>query len=226
MQTTAARYPPPPFTEPLHGEYLYAGWSVDPPRRAPIVRPSARRDRVLDRCRALADDAKSIDGVADATVFQAVLIPPLEGLPRFDVTVLLRATTPEALAQVRSLRPWQQANADFVMTARNTRRFGDTERTRSATFLFNHFTADDAAGAVRVWEELAGWYTAKAGVDNSTLLQPTSEGPYALVNYVRLPHGATRFLLAQLCRPSFHTYVRRTLRDNGMVALPVLCRPA
>jgi hypothetical protein len=226
MQTTAARYPPPPFTEPLHGEYLYAGWSVDPPRRAPIVRPSARRDRVLDRCRALANDAKSIDGVADATVFQAVLIPPLEGLPRFDVAVLLRATTPEALAQVRSLRPWQQANADFVMTARNTRRIGDTERTRSATFLFNHFTADDAAGAVRGWEELAGWYTAKAGVDNSTLLQPTSEGPYALVNYVRLPHGATRFLLAQLCRPSFHTYVRRTLRDNGMVALPVLCRPA
>jgi hypothetical protein len=226
MQTTAARYPPPPFTEPLHGEYLYAGWSVDPPRRIPIVRPSARRDRVLDRCRALANDAKSIDGVADATVFQAVLIPPLEGLPRFDVAVLLRATTPEALAQVRSLRPWQQANADFVMTARNTRRIGDTERTRSATFLFNHFTADDAAGAVRVWEELAGWYTAKAGVDNSTLLQPTSEGPYALVNYVRLPHGATRFLLAQLCRPSFHTYVRRTLRDNGMVALPVLCRPA
>jgi hypothetical protein len=76
---------------------------------------------------------------------------------------------------VRSLGPWQQANAEFVMTARNTRRIGDTERTRSATFLFNHFSADDAAAAVGVWEELAGWYTAKAGVDNSTLLQPTSE---------------------------------------------------
>jgi hypothetical protein len=63
-------------------------------------------------------------------------------------------------------------------------------------------------------------------VDNSTLLQPTGEGPYALVNYVRLPHGTTRFLLAQLSRPSFHTYVRRRLRDHGMVALPVLCKPA
>jgi hypothetical protein len=62
-------------------------------------------------------------------------------------------------------------------------------------------------------------------VDNSTLLQPTSEGPYALVNYVRLPHGATRFLLTQLCRPSFHTYVRRRLRDDGMVALTILCKP-
>jgi hypothetical protein len=226
MQTTSARYSPPRFTEPLHGEYLYAGWSVDPPRRAPIVRSSTRRTRVLDQCRALAHDAKAIDGVADAAVFQAVLIPPLEGLPRFDVILLLRATTPEVLARVRGLRPWRQANAGFVMTARNIRRIGDTDRTRSATFLFNHFTADDPVGAVRVWEELAGWYTAKAGVDNSTLLQPTGEGPYALVNYVRLPHGATRFLLAQLSRPSFHTHVRRRLRDNGMVALPVLCKPA
>jgi hypothetical protein len=226
MQTTTARYPPPPFSEPMPGEYLYAGWSVDPPRHAPVVRRSARRDRVLDRCRALARDATSIDGVADATVFQAVLILPLKGLPRFDVTLLLRATTPEVLAQVRALRGWQQANADFVTTARNSRRIGDTERTRSASFLFNHFTADDPAAAVRVWEELAGWYTAKVGVDNSTLLQPTSQAPYALVNYVRLPHGATRFLLAQLSRPSFHTYVRRRLRDNGMVALPILCKPA
>jgi hypothetical protein len=224
MQTTTARYPPPRFSEPLPGEYLYAGWTVDPPRHGPFVRRSARRDRVLDQCRALARDARTIDGVADATVFQAVLIPPLKGLPRFDIILLLRATTPEVLAQVRSLRPWQQASADFVMTARNTRRIGDTQQARSATFLFNHFTADDPVGAVKVWEKLAGWYTAKVGVDNSTLLQRTGEGPYPVVNYVRLPHGATRFLLAQLSRPSFHTFVRRTLRDNGMVALPVLCK--
>jgi hypothetical protein len=226
MQATTTRYPPPSFSEPLPGEYLYAGWSVDPPAHTPMVRRSPRRNRVLDQCRALASHAKTIDGVADATVFEAVLIPPLKGTPRFDITMLLRATTPEVLAQVRSSRPWQQANADFVMTARNTRRFGHTQRTRPASFLFNHFTADDAAAAVRVWEELAGWYTAKVGVDNSTLLQPTGEAPYALVNYVRLPLGPTRFLFAQLSRPSFHTDVRRRLRDNGMVALPILCKPA
>jgi hypothetical protein len=226
MQATTAPYPPPRFSEPMPGEYLYAGWSVDPPRHGPFVRRSARRERVLDQARALAREARTIDDVADATVFEAVLIPPLEDVPRFDVTLLLRAATPEALAQVRGSRPWQQASADFVMTARNTRRIGDTERSRSATFLFNHFTADDAAAAVTVWEELAGWYTAKAGVDNSTLLQPTGEAPYALVNYVRLPHGAARFLLDQLRRPSFHTYVRRRLRDHGMAALPVLSNPA
>ncbi|MQA15483.1 MAG: hypothetical protein GEV09_15320 [Pseudonocardiaceae bacterium] len=226
MQTVAPRYPHPRFAEPLPHEYLYAGLTVDPPTHAPVVRSSAKRDRVLDQCRALVREIETIDGVADATVFEAVLIPPLEGVPRFDVTLLTRTTTPDVLAHVQSSDRWQQLGADFVMAARNTRRIGDTERTRSATFLFNHFTADDAAGAVEAWEDLAGWYTAKTGADNSTLLQPTSEAPYAFINYVRLPHGAARFMLAQLSRPSFHTYVRRTLRQHGMVALPLLCKPA
>ncbi len=226
METAAARYPRPPFEEPVPDEYLYAGWTVDPPTHAPVVRSSARRDRVLDQCRALVREIETIDGVADATVFEAVIIPPIEGVPRFDVTLLARATTPEVLAQVRSSRPWQQLDADFVMAARNTRRIGDTERTRSATFLFNHFTAEDAAGAVEAWEELAGWYIAKTGADNSTLLQPSSEAPYAFINYVRLPHSAARFMLTQLSKPSFYTYVRRTLRNNGMIALPLLCKPA
>lgn len=65
------------------------------------------------------------------------------------MTLLARAATAEQLAQVRSLDLWQQLEADLVMTARNTRRIGDTERTRSATFLFNHFTADDPDAALR-----------------------------------------------------------------------------
>lgn len=226
MQTVTTRYPRPQFAEPLPHEYLYAGLTVDPPTHAPFVRSSRKRDGVLAQCRSLIRELTAVDGVVDATVFEAVLIPPLQGVPRLDVTLLTQATTPETLAQVQSLDLWQQLGADFVMAARNTRRIGDTERTRSATFLFNHFTADDAAGAVKAWEDLAGWYTVKMGTDNATLLQPTSAAPYAFINYVRLPHGAARFMLAQLSKPSFHTYVRRTLRDNGMVALPLLCKPA
>jgi hypothetical protein len=111
------------------------------------------------------------------------------------------------------------------MSARNTRRIGDTEKSRSGTFLFNHFTAEDSEGAVAVWENLAGWYTSKTGVDNSTLLRPIGEAPYAFVNYVRLPRGPVRFLLDQLTKPSFHTFVRATLRANDMVAMPLLCEP-
>lgn len=223
---TAPRYPRPDLTEPIPHEYLYAGLTVDPPAHAPFVRGSARRDRVLDRCRDLVRELRAVDGVVEARVFEAVLIPPLEGMPRFDVTVLVRATTVEALDQVQRLDAWKRLDAGLVMPARNTLRIGDTERTRSATFLFNHFTAHDASAAVEAWEGLTGWYTAKTGVDNSTLLRPTGRAPYAFVNYVRLPHGAVSFMLSQFGRPSFHTYVRRVLRENGMVALPLLCKPA
>lgn len=225
MQPVTSRYSRAQFVEPLAHEYLYAGLTVDPPAHAPFVRRSARRDQVLDRCRRLTTELAKVDGVVDATVFEAVLIPPLPGMPRFDVTLLAQTTTPEARAHVRSSSAWQDLDPSLVMTARNTRRIGDTERTRSATFLFNHFTADDATGAVEAWEDLTGWYTAKTGVDNSTLLQPTGDAPYAFVNYVRLPHGAPRFMLDQLTRPSFHSYVRRILKDNGMAAFPLLCRP-
>jgi hypothetical protein len=226
MANMTEGYPRPHFTDPVVGEYLYAGWSVDPPGHAPVVRHSRRRSQFLDSCRALVREIGDVEAVSGATLFESVLIPPLEGVPRFDVTLLVRAETSEAIARVRALHAWGNTDPDLMMEAHNTRRIGDTELTRSATFLFNHFTADDPPEAVKAWESLAGWYTAKTGVDNSTLLEPSGgAGPYAFVNYVRLPHGAARFMLAQLARPSFRTYVRRILKTNGMVALPLLCKP-
>lgn len=164
--------------------------------------------------------------MVDATVFRTVLIPPVPGVPRFDIILLVRAATPDAARHVSSVDVWSPLEPALMMTARNIRRIGDTPATRSSTFLFNHFTAADPAAGVAVWEDLAGWYTAKTGVDNSTLLQPTAGTPYAFVNYVRLPGSGPRFLLEQLRRPSLHRYVRRTLTNNGMTALPLLCTPA
>lgn len=222
-----SRYPPVAFDAPIADRYLYAGWSVDPPARVPIVRRSDRRRAVIERCRVLARESEDRDGVTSATVFETELIPPLDGVPRLDVLMLTRATTPEALARVRD--DVARLEPDLVTEARNIRRIGDTERTRSATFLFNHFTAPNPVDAVTAWEKLAAWYTTQLGVDNTTLLAPVDTpdqtAPYALVNYVRVPQGARRFLFTQLVRPSFHTYVRPMLRDNGMVALPLLGRP-
>jgi hypothetical protein len=226
MEAATMSHPRPEFVSPLPDEYLYVGLAVDPPTRVPVVRRSARRDQVLDRCRALVREVQRIEGIADATLFETVLIPPVPGVPRFDITLLVRASTTEVLTHVRRADLWSQLEPDLVMTARNTRRIGDTQPTRSATFLFNHFTAPDTATAVAAWEDLAGWYTAKTGVDNSTLLQPTGASPYAFINYVRLPGSGAHFLLDQISRPSFHSYVRRTLDNNGMTALPLLCRPA
>ena len=223
---SAARYPRPEFVPPLPEQFLYVGLSVDPPEHAPVVRASARRDQVLLRCRALVEELTRTDGIVDATVFRTVLIPPVPGVPRFDVVVLVRAATPGAVRHVSSTEVWSPLEPALMMTARNIRRIGDTRAARSSTYLFNHFTAADPAAGVAVWEDLAGWYTAKTGVDNSTLLQPTAGTPYAFVNYVRLPGSGPRFLLDQLRRPSFHRYVRRALTSNDMAALPLLCTPA
>ena len=211
------------FAEPLPYGYIYAGMTVDPPGRAPFVRRSAKREEALEKLKSVAGQLEALEEVVRATVYRAVLIPPIESLPRFDVTVLLETTSPEEINGVRSSEAFERLGADFVMGARNTRRIGDTEENLSGTFLFNHFTAEDPERALEAWEVLTGWYTTKTGVDNSTLLQPIGEAPYAFVNYVRLPRGPVRFMLDQLIRPSFHTFVRTKLRANDMVALPLLC---
>lgn len=218
-------YPKATFTESLPYGYIYAGMKVDPPSHAPFVRRSAKRDDALKECKALARQFETLGKVVKATVYEAVLIPPIEGIPRFDVILLIQTISPEAIMAVETSQPYERMNADFVMAARNTRRIGDTEKTLSGTFLFNHFTAEDPVAAVEAWENLTGWYTSKTGVDNSTLLQPIGEAPYAFVNYVRLPHGPVRFLFDQFTKPSFYTFVRTTLRANDMVPLPLLCKP-
>ena len=216
-------HPRAKFAEPLPYGYIYAGMTVDPPGRTPFVRGSARRDEALEKLKSVAGQLEALDEVVRATVYRAVLIPPLEGAPRFDVTLLVETTSPEQIDGVRSSEAFERLGADFVMGALNTRRIGDTEENMSGTFLFNRFTAEDPGGALEAWESLTGWYTTKTGLDNSTLLQPIGEAPYAFVNYVRLPRGPVRFMLGQLIRPSFHTFLRTKLRANGMVALPLLC---
>ena len=217
------KHPQAAFAEPLPYGYVYVGITVEPLGRAPFVRRSAKRDEALEKLKSVAGQLEALDEVVRATVYRAVLIPPIEGAPRFDVTVLVETTSPEEIDGVRSSEAFELLGADFVMGARNTRRIGDTEENLSGTFLFNHFTAEDPERALEAWEGLTGWYTTKTGVDNSTLLQPIGESPYAFVNYVRLPRGPVRFMLDQLIRPSFHTFVRTKLRANGMVALPLLC---
>lgn len=218
------RYPAPTFRAPVTDRFVYAGWSVDPPR-VPRVGHSARRREAIDRIAALATECERDAEVVGVAVHETRLIAPVPGTPRLDVLVLARATTSAAAARladaVRAHEP------DLLMRARNTRRIGDTDAPGTGTFLFNHFSATDPAIAVPAWEQAGAWFVAKMGVDNSTLLQPEDDAdddPYPLVNYVQAPCEPGAFLRRQLTRPSFHTYVRRLLRENGMVSFPLLTR--
>ncbi|MQA27074.1 MAG: hypothetical protein GEU94_16785 [Micromonosporaceae bacterium] len=230
-------YPHATFTDPTPYGYVHAGFTVDPPRRAPVVRRSKARDNTMARLAALARRFDDLPQVVKATVFRAIFMPPIKGAPRFDVVLLVRTTSPEVISDVQASEPYAELGADSVITAYNSRRIGATEpfapdvtdagadAFTSASYLFNHFTAPDPDQAVTAWESLTGWYLAKTGVDNSTLLRPDDSAPYAVINYVRLPDNPPRFLLNQLLRPSFITFVRATLRENGMAALPVFFKP-
>jgi hypothetical protein len=219
----SAADPKAAFAEPTPYGYIYIGMKVDPPGRAPIVRRSGKRDEAIQACVQAARALKDHPEIVDVTVYKAVFMPPIEGAPRFDVVVLISTSSPGTIAEVQGTEPYQRLAGDLVMTARNVRRIGDTGR--SGTFLLNHFTAADPDEAVDVWEHLTGWYVNRTGVDNSTLLRPLEDAPYAVVNQVRLPQNPALFLARQFLRPSFYTYVQANLRANGMRALPVFYKP-
>ncbi|WP_017570316.1 hypothetical protein [Nocardiopsis halotolerans] len=224
MATESAGYPKPGFRSPSPSGFVYVGLSVDPPH-TPLVRSSAERDDAIGECLSTARRLSSRDDVLRARVFEAVLIPPLKGSPRFDVMMLVETASPERNGDVVASAGFDQLGADLVMPADNPARIGDPESPSTGIYLFNHFTAPDGDAGVRVWEGLAGWYTAKTGVDNSIPLRSVGDERFAFVNYARLPGGAASFMVNQLVRPSFHRFVRGRLRANGMVALPILCRP-
>jgi hypothetical protein len=211
------------FTEPRSNGYLYLGMRVVPPGRSPFVRSSTKRRHALERCRDLARQLETLPEVVAATVYQAVLIPPLEDSPRFDVLALIQTTSPEAIPKVEATEAYQQLDADFVMRARNVRRIGDVDSPRSGTFLFNHFSAADPERILQTLEHVAAWFISKAGVNDSALLQPTDAAAYAYVTHIRLPCGPIRFLL-RFAKPSFRKDVTASLRANRIRIAPIICK--
>jgi hypothetical protein len=204
---------------------LYLGFQVEEPQKAPLYRQTEPRRRASDRLVQAAEDLARRPEVFSARVFRTSLVPPLPGVPRHDLAMLIRTTRIESLGEVRTSDAVRALGATELLAGSNAARIGDTETDEDAVFLFNHFTAAGDADPVDAWLGLTDWYTSTIGVDNSTALRPLGdESPFALVNYVRLSSNPPHFLLNQLLRPSFHRVVRGTLRRNQMRALPAFYR--
>ncbi|BCJ62113.1 hypothetical protein [Micromonospora endophytica] len=218
------RYPPPRFVDPEPYGFIYLGVQAEPAQRFPVhTRTPHRRREAAQLVAAAAALARRPD-VARVNVYRAVLIPPLPGVPRYNLAVLIRTVGAEQLDTVRACAEVSALGGEQILAGVNAARIGDTEARTDGTFLFNHFTAGAGVDAEAVWRSLTGWYTSRTAVDNSTALRPAGASPFALVNYVRLPAGPLRFLIGQLTRPSFHRFVRGTLDANGMRALPAFHR--
>jgi hypothetical protein len=229
--------------EPPPLGYLHVAAAVDPPRgRTPFPGKSPQKAALLTQLQSLARQLERLDTVEKATVYRAILVAPPAGyakekaphVARYDVVVLIETTSPEVLGEVQATEPnkllvqavTEAATDVHVMTARCPKRVGDVDKTRQGLFLFNYFVADDPAVALQLWDYLAGWYAAETGLDNSTLLEPLGDADYVFVNHARWDHSLPRFLLRQLTKPSFRTYLLANLQANRTGAMPILYRLA
>ncbi|TWP38323.1 hypothetical protein [Leekyejoonella antrihumi] len=206
------------------------------------MRRESGRTALLARLIGLADELRKRPEVRQATVFRAVLIPPVGGRltrpARFDVAVLVQTVSSDTLASVRSDPAFTALDGALrgassnvhVMAARCARLLAPVDHTRDGLFLFNYFaSADgrlDTEAAINVWEHLAAWYIAQTGLTNSALLAPTGPCDYVLVNHARWDTGLPTLAARQFSKRTFHTYVRANLRDNHLIAMPALYRLA
>lgn len=238
------RYGRVQLMEPPPLGYIHVAAAVEPPARGPLPGRSPEKRALLANLKSLARQLERLYTVAKATVYRGILAPPPAGyakekaahVARYDVVVLIETTSPEVIDEVQRAEPYKllleavtEAASDLhVMTARCVRRVGDVDKTRQGLFLFNYFVAQDAEVALELWDYLAGWYAVETGLHNSTLLAPTGGGDadYVFVNHARWDESLPRFMVRQMAKPSFFTYMLANLRANRTGAMPVLYRLA
>jgi hypothetical protein len=223
--------------------YLLLAAEVDPRARFQRHRPAKRQLLAHAKAWSLAL-AKRAD-VVEATVFRAVLVAPGEGTKllkaragrvhhaRYDVVILLRTTSVQAAQALRNDPDYtalaqavaETASYTMQIVARNTVRLGDVDHRPDHVFLFNYFYADDDADLIPVFAYTAGWFQAKTGLPNSTLLQPLEKEPTdnGIINHASWP-GFPAFLPSLIFRPTFRRFVLANFAANHIAAQPILYR--
>jgi hypothetical protein len=244
------KFPPARLVEPTHHGFIYVAARIEPgSERLPVIVPSARRTKLLERLKLFAAQLEQCADVVAAKVFRAIVIPPTARfssylrdcqphlhIANFDVMLLIETTSGETVRDVqmsgafRAMLDTVQSQTDTVrvIDARNARRIANVDTSRQGLFLFNHFAADDADVMLRLWEYLAGWYVVETGLDNSVALTPVSpaQSDYAIVNWARWDERPIQHFWRQLSKSSFWSYVTRNLDANRAGSMPIYCRLA
>jgi hypothetical protein len=238
---TGRRFPEARLIEPTTSGYLLLAAQVD---RRPMFLPDSRaKRRLLGHVRDLVASLRADERVLEANGFDGLLTPPGRGevlkrrpgvpVARFDLAVLVEATSPATAAELEGEAPWRDlvraieaaSRRSYRLRAHNVRRMGPVDHRRQGVFLFNYFYADRTDLNLAAWQYTAGWFRDQTGLDNSTVLLPdhTSEPRYRLVNHARWDR-LRDVVPALIFKRSFHTYVLEHFRVNGVAAMPVLYR--
>lgn len=208
----------------------------------PLALPSRTRDRMLGFVAALCEQLSGRDDVAEAVAFRGVLRPPGEGSEilrragvrpaRYDVVVLVRTVTVEAIDAVRADEDYTDLvnllardHHSHLFAADNAARIADVDHGRDGWFLFNYFHCADPVTVYDVWEYTAGWFQRSTALPDSTLMRPLAGEPveYSVVNHASWPTLRT-FLPSLLFRPTFRSFVLANFEANGVAAQPIIYR--
>ncbi len=236
------RYRPATLVEPPGFGYLLLSAEVQPPSwPRPFPGSSDAKTALLGRLKSAAADLAQVDAVERATVYRTVLAPPPTGYARnaehparYDVIVLVEATSPGELGELQATDAYSQLRKELdseatrvdAMPARCVKCIADVDKTRPGLFLFNYFVAEDVDVALKLWDHLGGWFMTETAIDNSTLLQPTGESEYAFVNHARWDYGVPGLALRMFTKPSFRSFVQANMNENRTGSMPILCRLA
>lgn len=242
------KYAKAKLVEPTPLGYVYIAATVQP-GPIPLVLPSVKRARLLARIKDLAQRLELVDSVVNATVFRGIAIPPTARLnsylreraasirvPRFDVLLLIETTSPDSAHEVKKSEQFAAlvdalragARTVQVITARNSKRIGDVDKSRQGLFLFNHFIAENSEIGLELWEYLARWFAVETELDNSVLLVPQAgeSSDYSFINFARWDLSLFSHLWHQISKKSFKKYVLANLEANRVGSMPVLCKLA
>lgn len=237
------RFPKATLMDPAASGYLHIAAEID--RRLPFLANSRRKRKLIADCKRWCQQLETDPSVVSAVVFDAFQIPPGRGafvkerrgkvhVARFDLAVLIEATSPKAAAAIRESPAYADmeravrdaASFTHVITATNVRRMGPVDHGKQGVFLFNYFFADDTNQNLAVWEETAGWWEQETGLNNSTVLLPRDgESEYNVINHCRWNH-LRDVLPSLLFKKTFRSFVLANFQANRVAAMPILYRLA
>ena len=208
----------------------------------PLALPSRARTRLLSQVDVLCERLTGRDDVVESVAFRGVLRPPGEGsellhragvrAARYDVVVLVRTITVEAIDAVRADPVYRElvalietARHTHLVAAENAACIADVDHGPNHWFLFNYFHCDDAETVYDVWEYTAGWFQSSTSLPDSTLMRPLVGEPtdYSVVNHASWPTLRT-FLPSLLFRRTFRSFVLANFKANEVAAQPIIYR--
>lgn len=229
--------------------YIHLAGEVE--RVHPLKRTSRAKKELLANLKELANQLCQVEGVREANVFSAFIIPPgsKEGrrllkqenyavhIAKFDIAVQVEcdnialAQTLQSHTLFQQMKSMLQKASSYVhcIVAENPKRIDDVDHSRDGVFLFNYFYAADSASTtgvevlLGVWEYTAGWWTAKANLTNSVPIKPIAgqQSEYSLVNHCRWDK-LLDVLPSLLFKPSLDSFVLKNFTANNIVAMPIL----